>query len=832
MHNKMKKAVALLMSIFMIGSALSAMNVKADNESTVNKINSEIINGDFEKDLDQWQILSNDKTAFSTEVFNDDMGKVLKVAPTVDGGSSEICATAWEVQPSTTYVISYDVKVDEYKGLVSFTKYEFKKDWSLINDGAVYNEGKIEATTEGWQKITYKFTTSEDTSIVQLRLLMNEGGVAYFDNVILTREVASENLVFNADFSSNADGWNADGGLGEYKEQVPTTKTTLYKNDFETTAFENAVHKEESGNKYMHYEMGNAESRPGINVNLVPGTEYKVSYKLRVNNINGNHSIAPSIQEYEPYDPLKTICAYETANTDGWKEVKGTFTATKEHATLFIVCYGDGDKNASFDIDDFEIYTETTNKKIVNLLSENFDNITDTPFLGSVLTEEAGNKFLKFKDISSDRQGNYSVALKKGAKYKISFDAKTFNGVGKEIYLWLTDWGEQYEDYRFLTEVPELTGEWKNYEFEFEAKRDGSNVVIFSKWNNQKSGEAEYGIDNLKVVEITNEAEDAVIIAEGYGKGVGHNGENGLVINSKADVWNWATGVNGKLVQGKTYTYGFWYKTVGTKEGFSFTPYVHNITDAPIVLGGGIGTDTDWTYVSGEFVAPAKHETEGIRIGFYRQGTGTVYFSGLTVMEKASVHIHHGHLDTVKEATCQEEGQKEYKCDECKEHIYYDGIAKTGHDYSVKVKTVESTYTEKGYTEYKCKHCDATEKRDWTDIKVKPAKPATPAPTTKVPETTKLKAPSQVKSVKLTAKKKSLKVTWKKVSGVKKYQVQLCTSRKFKKGIIKKNASKNSLTVKKLKARKKYYVRVRAIKTSGKQTVYGKWSKILNKKTK
>lgn len=92
--------------------------------------------------------------------------------------------------------------------------------------------------------------------------------------------------------------------------------------------------------------------------------------------------------------------------------------------------------------------------------------------------------------------------------------------------------------------------------------------------------------------------------------------------------------------------------------------------------------------------------------------------------------------------------------------------------------------------------------------------------------------PAKTAGVKVTSKKKSLKVTWKKIKGVKKYRVQLCTSRKFKKGVITRNVSKNMLTIKKLKAKKRYYVRVCAVKTSGKKTVYGKWSKVANKKTK
>ena len=64
-------------------------------------------------------------------------------------------------------------------------------------------------------------------------------------------------------------------------------------------------------------------------------------------------------------------------------------------------------------------------------------------------------------------------------------------------------------------------------------------------------------------------------------------------------------------------------------------------------------------------------------------------------------------------------------------------------------------------------------------------------------------------SVKVTAKKKSFTVTWKKVSGAKGYQVQYSLTKNFKKATVK-NVTKTTLTVKKLKSGKKYYVRVKA----------------------
>ncbi|MEY8517354.1 discoidin domain-containing protein [Lachnospiraceae bacterium 29-84] len=80
-------------------------------------------------------------------------------------------------------------------------------------------------------------------------------------------------------------------------------------------------------------------------------------------------------------------------------------------------------------------------------------------------------------------------------------------------------------------------------------------------------------------------------------------------------------------------------------------------------------------------------------------------------------------------------------------------------------------------------------------------------------------------------KGKKLTVKWKKDSKASGYQIQYSTSKKFKsaKSIKVKNSKTTSTTIKKLKAGKKYYVRIRAYKTvkvNGKSTTLnGAWSK-------
>ena len=74
-------------------------------------------------------------------------------------------------------------------------------------------------------------------------------------------------------------------------------------------------------------------------------------------------------------------------------------------------------------------------------------------------------------------------------------------------------------------------------------------------------------------------------------------------------------------------------------------------------------------------------------------------------------------------------------------------------------------------------------------------------------------------------KGKKLAVKWAKDKMASGYQVQVSTDKKFKKGVKSKNLPKTSCTFTKLKTGKKYYVRIRSYKKSGKETLYSAWSK-------
>lgn len=97
--------------------------------------------------------------------------------------------------------------------------------------------------------------------------------------------------------------------------------------------------------------------------------------------------------------------------------------------------------------------------------------------------------------------------------------------------------------------------------------------------------------------------------------------------------------------------------------------------------------------------------------------------------------------------------------------------------------------------------------------------------TTTKPVTTKVSVP-KTKIKKYNVKSKKLSLTLKKVKGVK-YQVQVSDSKSFsKKKVIYNKTIKNTLITisnKKIKSKKKLYVRVRTVKAIGKKKYYSKW---------
>lgn len=121
---------------------------------------------------------------------------------------------------------------------------------------------------------------------------------------------------------------------------------------------------------------------------------------------------------------------------------------------------------------------------------------------------------------------------------------------------------------------------------------------------------------------------------------------------------------------------------------------------------------------------------------------------------------------------------------------YKDSKLTTGKTYYYRVRAVDKTLFGKRYS-------------SWTSVvKANPV-------------------PSKVTGVKASPNYNSIKLTWSKVSGASGYEIQVYSSKKWK---AYKTASKNTITISKLKLGTTYQYRIRAYKTVSKKKVYGDFS--------
>ena len=232
---------------------------------------------------------------------------------------------------------------------------------------------------------------------------------------------------------------------------------------------------------------------------------------------------------------------------------------------------------------------------------------------------------------------------------------------------------------------------------------------------------------------------------------------------------------------------------------------------------------------------------------------------------------HSDKVQVVIAATCTEQGAVQSRCADCDKLISQTFTAPLGHTMVITTPAKAPTCTTSGNTQAGyCTVCGYNEVSTVIPATghnfgnnsanclvcgvanpnyVAPAQP-TPNPTPSTAPTqpnqndtntsndedvTVISKPKSASIKKVKGAKKAILVTWKKVSGVKGYQVQVATNKKFKKNkktVTIKKQKTTKTTVKKLKAKKKYYVRVRTYKIVNGKKVYSSWSKVKSVKTK
>lgn len=146
--------------------------------------------------------------------------------------------------------------------------------------------------------------------------------------------------------------------------------------------------------------------------------------------------------------------------------------------------------------------------------------------------------------------------------------------------------------------------------------------------------------------------------------------------------------------------------------------------------------------------------------------------------------------------------------------------APTTTEPTTEAPTTEAPATAKPTTETPITEA-ATTNKNIQNASTEIATETTVGPTVKITP-----AKVKVKKVARKAKGTKAKISLKKVKGATGYVVKISTSKKFKKKTtITKNVKLTTFTLKKLKKNKKYYIKVRAVRKTGKTKVYGLWSK-------
>ena len=232
---------------------------------------------------------------------------------------------------------------------------------------------------------------------------------------------------------------------------------------------------------------------------------------------------------------------------------------------------------------------------------------------------------------------------------------------------------------------------------------------------------------------------------------------------------------------------------------------------------------------------------------------------------------HSDKVQVVIAATCTEQGAVQSRCADCDKLISQTFTAPLGHTMVITTPAKAPTCTTSGNTQAGyCTVCGYKEvstvipatghnfgNNSANCLVCGVANPNYVAPTQPIPSPTPSTTPTQpnqndantsndedvtviskpksasIKKVK--GAKKAISVTWKKVSGVNGYEIQVATDKKFKKNkktVTVKKQKTTKTTVKKLKAKKKYYVRVRTYKIVNGKKVYSSWSKVKSVKTK
>ena len=162
-------------------------------------------------------------------------------------------------------------------------------------------------------------------------------------------------------------------------------------------------------------------------------------------------------------------------------------------------------------------------------------------------------------------------------------------------------------------------------------------------------------------------------------------------------------------------------------------------------------------------------------------------------------------------------------------------IAPLEHEYGDWIVEKQPTQASEGLRVMTCKRCG--DRKTEPIAKLEPSPTTAPAPVIVTPAPSPQALP-RIQISKLQTGKKAFTVKWKKLSSknrkkISKIQIQYSTNKSFKKNVknVYVKSSTTSRTIKKLKGKQTYYVRIRAYTKKGSKIKTSKWSAVKKIKT-
>lgn len=505
-----------------------------DNEGNENLL----VNGDFSSKLSGWVSESSKNAKLSVEKG------ALKMS--IASGEQGYLEQTIDVKGNHVYRISYKIKTDvkdgDYKWCCISIIQEFRKDGSIKTTP---NETKAKKHTKGWESVSYKITTKEDTKQMRLDLMhANMSGSSYWDDVCIVDlgeappetklsksynhgdKHSTSNVFPNSGFDNGDDSfWSAGEGIKVYK----------------TVDNGGVLQLSVKGGRYVQ------NTTP---VQLAPKKVYRFSYWIKIENAKNMYFSSYYVQNagiagkevwkdyVDPYD-AKT-------STKRWKKITKTIITPEAQKGQSTIPYYFGFKTYHTDkcswqtnqdtcnckgsgkvyIDDISLVAikdykvpviskkydhggtkETKNKK--NLVKNSmFDNGSSQ---GWVLSEEAvcyktTNKggVVKFNAKGGQYfQTEKTITLKPETTYELSYWVKVSGASNLSFTSFITGGGIEWKDF-LPFDITENTNGWKKVtnRFSTPAKNGKKFEPLTIGFKSHYNGNATIYLDDVSLIPI------------------------------------------------------------------------------------------------------------------------------------------------------------------------------------------------------------------------------------------------------------------------------------------------------------------------------------------